>query len=272
MRTTIVRSCFPLALFCLMGPVFPLAADDLSSSDDSQPPQPLHQWAFDTIADGKSPDTGSSNTLVDAKIIGGNLEDGKFGKAVSFPADGTVTVSVNGTSTQFPGNTKNHVEIPLDLNNLIDRGFTLTLWAQAADQPQGYGIFVTSGRHQGFELRAAHDLLSLSVNMEWNAVKSAPRLFTDGTGWTHIALVYTQDKASLYVDGQLIGAHATSNSHNFWPILFLGGYDANLARERVGAGEYPFKLGLVGKIDDFCFYDHILTDAQIGKLAKATQP
>ena len=175
---------------------------------------------------------------------------------------GAGSALLNGTSQRIDlGNTDS------DLTGI--GGFTVSAWIRPTDINAGnrYVFGNTDSNKASVIFRADGSELEVGLytNTTWSGNPDSRR--SSGAGlaagaWTHVALVWDGDKATLYSGGSPVGSFDLTNGNL---NRQSGTVPSAIGAFNGGSGDY-FK----GNIDDFAIWDEALPAAQISGLANQT--
>ncbi|UAY51318.1 T9SS type B sorting domain-containing protein [Ferruginibacter albus] len=190
----------------------------------------------------------------------------------------TIESSNAGNALQFTGSSNQYVD-PQILPNFYDN-FTFEMWVNPTTtitlQTQNTsGASGTSGQHYalfptwgGGNANGATDAgAGVSVGTNGIAVYEHGAAYLPAllvwnhtvTGWTHIAVVYTNKQPSLYVNGVLVATGLTSLRTHVYPSL---GHGQNFSGQYggIGGGYYG---SFTGQIDEFRLWKTVRTGNEI---------
>lgn len=201
--------------------------------------EPLTYWQFDEIAGNTATDTGGNG--MNGTIIGGvTLEAESFhpnlGTAFHFNgSNGRIDVPALGALPE------SSVEVWINIEGLAGGCCTSI-----------YSTDTWAAGNLHFNLKGGRDVEHAINGGGPNNINTAGNLIQNGT-WYHVVATYDTTaggETKMYIDGELVttNSHATANA-------------MNLIAGEIGAwnGSRFFN----GRMDEFAFYDHILTAEQV---------
>ena len=137
--------------------------------------------------------------------------------------------------------------------------YTLSGWFYPTSYP-GADYYTLASKDSHFEMHVAP---SGSVVLNWDNGLSWDVLSSTGTlplnTWTHVAYSYTFSEQKIYINGVLDTTGAVANGYVFNDANMLVGYDSA-----------PTTRGFRGRIEEFNFYDSVLSASDVAAVAAET--
>ncbi|MGP8323543.1 MAG: LamG domain-containing protein, partial [Methanosarcinaceae archaeon] len=197
------------------------------------------EWHFDEGEGSVLKDSSGNGN--DGVIYGATWVEGKYGGALSFDGvDDYVIVGItNGPTNTFTFEAWIKSEATHQIDGQSTSGTRGTIGQRYAFWPSQLG---SSNAGAGLSIGTN----GISVYEHGSSYMPALAVYSDniGTGWNHIAVVYSNKKPSIYLNGILVLTGYTSPRVNVnIPVRF-------------GSGSYGSHKGC---IDEICIYNRALT-------------
>ncbi|MBI1319618.1 MAG: DUF1553 domain-containing protein [Candidatus Hydrogenedens sp.] len=215
--------------------------------------QPANAWSFETMTDGKTPDSADEKADV-SSVLGAGLTDGPHGKALALTGD-------DGAACRQAGDVER------------SDAFSLALWLKTPAQVPHLvvahrTVAETDAASRGWELLLEDGKPTFGLNHFWpgNALRVQTKEPIPAETWVHVAATYdgssTAAGVRIFVNGEAADT-VVLRDHLFKTIKYEGGGGAQLLighRFR----DVGFKGGMV---DEFRFYHESLSAIDVRSLA-----
>ncbi|MDO6684895.1 MULTISPECIES: LamG domain-containing protein [unclassified Agarivorans] len=157
------------------------------------------------------------------------------------------------------------IQVDLFRNHDFGNQLTISFWMRRTSSSNYMGIINNGHSAKSFDIRMGRENggTFLFANSQWGSgnLGVSSRNFINIGSWHHVAIVFNDGLARLYIDGQKL-------HENFIPPSSLSVFNTPLTigSNGNGLGHEPFK----GSLDDIWMFDEALSDTDIFALAQGT--
>ncbi|MBK6889713.1 MAG: hypothetical protein IT272_06300 [Chitinophagales bacterium] len=170
--------------------------------------------------------------------------------------------TIPGKLIDFSTSSSDYLEIPAISGLSSTNTITVTAWVKINGIQPDWAPIYQHDNGTGFGFTAGTNRLEYhwegTSNYNWNSGYTL-----NPTDWTHIAWTAAPSGVKFYVNGKLVATHSAT--------LPLANFSNNIARIGQDRSFAPGR-NFNGIIEEFCFYDKTLTEAEIRDRMHLTRP